>query len=184
MDNPVPPRDDWGGTVTFGDYMKRYAALPLLALAFACTPQPSAPETAAATTGPEAVVKAIYQTLETSKGEKTTPVSAIPMTAELDALIKQAEAAAGNDGPVFDGDFAGNCQDCTDFSDLRIEVATSAAPKGRAIVNADFKLFQSEPRHVQWDLIETPEGWRVDNIVSDGFDVRAIAKELIATPPA
>ncbi|MFT3726045.1 MAG: hypothetical protein QM773_20970 [Hyphomonadaceae bacterium] len=165
--------------------MKRFAALPLLAFAIACTPQPSATEpVAAAVTGPEAVVKAIYQTLETSKGEKTTPLSAIPMTAELDGLIKQAEAAAGNDGPVFDGDFAGNCQDCTDFSDLKIEVATSAAPKGRAIVNADFKLFQSEPKHVQWDLIETPEGWRVDNIVSDGFDVRAIAKELIATPPA
>ncbi len=156
--------------------MTRLAALPLLALAFACTPQTAA-------TGPEAVVRAIYQTLEASKGEKTTPQSAIPMTAELDALVKQAEAVAGDDGPVFDGDLAGNCQDCTDFSDLRIEVATSAAQKGRAIVNADFKLFRSEQKHVQWDLIETAEGWRVDNIVSDGFDVRAIAKDIIATPP-
>jgi hypothetical protein len=164
--------------------MKRFAALPLLALAIACTPQPPTPETTAGMAGPEAVVKAIYQTLETSKGEATTPLSDIPMTAELDALIKQAEAAAGNDGPVFDGDFAGNCQDCSDFSDLKIGMAATAAPRGRAIVNADFKLFQSEPKHVQWDLIETPEGWRVDNIVSDGFDVRAIAKELIATPPA
>lgn len=158
--------------------MNRFVALPLLALAFACTPQQSA-------SGPEAFVKTIYQTLETSKGEQSTPVSAIPMTAELSGLMKQAETNAGDGAPVFDGDLAGNCQDCTGFSDLKVQAApTAATPKGHAVVDATFKLFQNEPKHVQWDLVETPEGWRVDNIVSDGFDVRAIAKEVIATPPA
>jgi hypothetical protein len=157
--------------------MKRFAVLPLLAFAFACTPQPSAPTS-------EAIVKAIYRTLGTSKGQQTTPLSAIPMTAELDALIKQAEASAGDGAPVFDGDLAGNCQDCTGFSDLRIQASPTAAANGHALVDANFKLFQNEPKHVQWDLLETPEGWRIDNIVSDGFDVRAIAKEVIATPPA
>ncbi len=159
-----------------GPVMRRTLALATFALA-ACTPQPSA-------TGPQAVVKAIYRTLETSHGDETTPLAAIPMTAELDALVKQAEARSGDGAPVFDGDLAGNCQDCMDFSDLRIQTSTSAAPKGHAVVDASFKLFQNEPKRVQWDLVETPEGWRVDNIVSDGFDVRAIAREVIATAPA
>lgn len=158
--------------------MNRFAAaLPLLVLA-ACAPPQSA-------TGPEATVTAIYDTLAKSKGAQSTPVSAIPMTAELAALTRQAEATtAPDEAPVFDGDIAGNCQDCTEFSGLKIERSAATAPAGHTLVDAHFTLFQKEPRNVQWDLVETPEGWKVDNIVSDGFNVRAIASEVIAAAAA
>jgi hypothetical protein len=149
-------------------------ALPLLALGFACTPQNSAGS-------PEGAVTAIYETLVKSKGQETTPITAIRMTADLEALARQAEAAAGDGAPVFDGDLAGNCQDCTDFANLKVErPASSTAAEGHTIIEARFKLFQNEPKNVQWDLVETPDGWRVDNIVSDGFNVRKIANEVIA----
>src|SRR5262245_18078651 len=91
--------------------MKRALGLVLLALA-ACTP-------AAPASGPEAVVQAIYKPLVESKGEKGMPLSEMPLTDDLKALIAKAEEA-GKGEPVFDGDFAGNCQDCTGFTDLKI----------------------------------------------------------------
>ena len=165
---------------------------PLCSLAAACSPKPAAttaPETPAATPsavaagGPEATVTAIYKTLVDSKGDKTTPITDIPMTADLDALLKKVQAASPSDGdaPVFDGDLAGNCQDCSDFADLKVERSKAAAPQGHTYVDAHFKLFKTEPHTVTWDMVETPSGWQVDNIVEGSdFDARKIANEGIA----
>ncbi|HVY87330.1 MAG TPA: hypothetical protein VG942_00575 [Hyphomonadaceae bacterium] len=173
--------------------MKRLAAVALFALVAACSPKPAAtpaPEAKAADSapavpanGPEAAVAVIYKTLVDSKGQKTTPVSDIPMTADLDALLKKVQAASPSDGdaPVFDGDLAGNCQDCSDFGDLKVELSKAAAPQGHTLVDAHFTLFKTEPHTVTWDMVETPEGWRVDNIVEGtDFDARKIANEGIA----
>jgi hypothetical protein len=151
--------------------MKRTLGLVLLTLA-ACTP-------AAPASGPEAVVTAIYKPLVDSKGEKGMSLGEMPLSDELKELVARAEEA-GKGEPVFDGDFAGNCQDCTGFTDLKIIRRTDTGlAAGRAGVEATFKLFGNEPRSVTWDMVETPDGWRVDNILSEGIDLRKIAQETI-----
>lgn len=159
--------------------MKLFAAsLALIGLA-ACSPQPSP-------TGPEAVVTAIYEPLVTSKGEAATLIDAIPMTADLKDLVARAEVAAADTMPVFDGDVAGNCQDCSGFSDLKIGPAPddATATDAHKIIEATFTI-QDGGRTIYWDMVETAEGWRVDNILSEGFNLRSIANTVIAqaSPP-
>jgi hypothetical protein len=150
--------------------MKRTFGLVLLVLAAACQP---------AAQGPESVVQAIYKPLADSKGEKTTSLADMPLSAELKALVDKVEATV-KDEPVFDGDFAGNCQDCAGFKDLKVAAKPDAGlAAGHQGVEATFKLFPDEPRAVLWDMVETPEGWRVDNIVSEGIDLRVIAQEAL-----
>jgi hypothetical protein len=153
-----------------GIFMKRAFAFALVALAAACTPAPSAPE---------ALVLGIYEPLVSSGGQKTTPLADMPLSDELKALVAHAEES-GKGEPVFDGDFAGNCQDCGGFKDLKVKQRADANnAAGRAGVEATFKLFQDQPKAVTWDLVETPAGWRVDNILSEGIDLRKIAQETI-----
>lgn len=159
--------------------MKLFAAsLALIGLA-ACSPQPSP-------TGPEAVVASIYDPLVKSKGETATPIDAIPMTADLKDLVAMAEAAVGDTMPLFDGDVAGNCQDCSGFRDLKIESATddADATDARKIVEANFTI-QDGGRTIYWVMLETAEGWRIDNIISEGFNLRNIAGSVTAqaSPP-
>lgn len=147
--------------------MKRMSGLVALALAAACAP---------AASGPEATVEAIYKPLADSKGEAGTSLTDMPLSADLKALVEKVEATV-KDEPVLDGDFAGNCQDCSGFKDLKI--AAKDGGDGHKTVEATFKLFPDEPRVVTWDMVETPEGWRVDNIVSEGIDLRVIAQEAL-----
>lgn len=151
--------------------MKRTFALALLALA-ACSPAPLSE--------PAATVEKIYKTLVDSEGEQTTDNAAIPMTTELAMLIQDVESKA--DGPVFDGDLAGNCQDCAGFSDLKISEDTEtklAIGEGHKLVRADFKL-QQGPRYVLWDMAQQDGAWKVDNIITETFTVRDAAAEEMA----
>lgn len=155
--------------------MKRFAAsLTLIALA-ACTPQQSA-------TGPEAVVAAIYGPIVESKGASSTPIDTIPMTAELRDLVTRAEAAAAGNEPVIDGDVAGNCQDCTGFANLKIGPTAddTSATADHQIIEANFSLFGDQTRTVYWDMVKKAEGWQVDNIMSEGFNLRSITNTVIA----
>ena len=155
--------------------MKRFAAsLAIIALA-ACTPQQSA-------TGPEAVVTAIYEPIVKSKGAAGTPIESIPMTAELKDLVMRAEAAAAGAEPVIDGDVAGNCQDCTGFADLKIGPTAddASATSDHQIIEANFSLFGDQTRTVYWDMVRKAEGWQVDNIMSEGFNLRSITNTVIA----
>ena len=155
--------------------MKRFAAsLAIIALA-ACTPQQAA-------TGPEAIVTAIYDPIVKSKGQSSTPIESIPMTAELRDLVTRAEAAAGGNEPVIDGDVAGNCQDCTGFADLEVGPTadnTSATPTHQ-IIEANFTLFGNEKRTVYWDMVKNAEDWQVANIMSEGFNLVSITNTVIA----
>jgi hypothetical protein len=151
--------------------MKRALGLILLMLA-ACTP-------AAPASGPEAVVQAIYKPLADSKGEKGMSLGEMPLSNELKDLVAKAEEA-GKGELVFDWDLAGNCQDCAGFTDLKITRRTDTGlAAGRAGVEATFKLFMNEPKSVTWDMVETPDGWRIDNVLSEGIDLRKIAQETI-----
>jgi len=157
--------------------MKRaLAALALLSLA-ACAP----PQT---TSGAQSTVEDIYDAVQQNIGRQITPLDAIPMTEDLRALVDRAEAATVARGePFIDGDLAANCQDCTSLSDLVIGPQTGPEPipaaEGHEMVEARFVLNGNEPRSVLYDMIETPQGWRVDNILTDGFNLRAEAQSYL-----
>lgn len=147
-----------------------------LLLTAACTP----PET-----GAEATVRGIYDQVQQSIGRTTTPRSAIPMTDDLQALLERAEAAAtARNEPFIDGDLAADCQDCTSLTNLEIgpQENPEAVPAadGHTIVEARFLLNGDQERAVLYDLIETPEGWRVDNILAEGFNLRVEAEAYLA----
>lgn len=153
------------------------AALAFAGLA-ACTPPQAG-------NGPEAVVQGIYAEVAENIGRTITPIDAIPMTDDLKALVDRARAAAdARDEPFLEGDIAANCQDCTSLTDL--EIGEQAGPEpipesdGHTIVEARFKLNGSQDRAVLYDLVEAPDGWRVDNILAEGFSLRAEADAYLA----
>lgn len=146
-------------------------AFAVLVLA-ACTPQLA---------GPEAAVNAIYKPLVESKGVSGTGVADLPLTMDLALKIQELETRA-EDG-VFDFDVAGNCQDCTGFSNLKITTPTdpSLAPRdGHTFVEAAFTILGNEQKSVFWDLIQVDGAWQVDNIFTEGFDLRLILDEMLA----
>lgn len=155
--------------------LRIFAALTLIALA-ACTPPRS---------GAEAVVRDIYAVTQQHIGQSITPRDAIPMTDDLDALVDRAAAAAeARNEPFIEGDLTANCQDCTSLSDLEIGPQTGPEPipaaPGHTLLEARFTLNGNEPRAVIYDLIETPQGWRVDNILAEGFNLRTEAQAYLA----
>jgi hypothetical protein len=148
--------------------MQRPIAFALLALA-ACTPAPT-PE-------PAATVEGIYRTISESKGEKSTDISTVPMTEDLALKLQEVESKA--DGPVIDGDIAGNCQDCTGFADLKVGAPPKDLPvtAGHTMVEARFKILQGEQRAILWDMVKVGDAWKVDNIETEGFNLRTILDE-------
>jgi len=158
--------------------MKRLiAALSFVALA-ACTPPAG---------GAEGVVRDIYAAAQRDIGGASAPE--LPMSDDLKALIDRGEAAADARGePFIEGDIALDCQDCTSISDLVIGPQTGAEQEptraGHQWVQASFKLNGNEDRTVLWDMVETPHGWRVDDIFTRGSSLRAEAQSYIDTPAA
>lgn len=156
----------------------KYATIVLALFALAaCTP--------AADRTPEGAVRAIYDEVQRHIGREVTPQSAIPMTDDLRALLTRAEAAAqARDEPFIDGDLAANCQDCTSLSDLSVGPQSGPEPipaqDGHVLIEARFTINGDEERSVLYDLVETPQGWRVDNILTDGFNLRTEAQAYLA----
>lgn len=159
----------------------------LLATLAACAPAPD--------TGAEDAVLGIYETVQQQIGVRVTPLEAIPMTGHLRDLVERAEAAADARGePFIEGDLAANCQECASIADIVIGAQTGPepipVPEGHRIVEARFTLNGDEPRAVLYDMVQTPDGWRVDNILAEGFDLRAEAQAYLgadaddSTPPA
>jgi hypothetical protein len=160
------------------------AALAFAALAACTPPQAAAP---AASSSAAAAVQAIYAQAQQSIGHAVTPISAIPMTDDLKSLVERAEAAAAaRQEPFIEGDLALNCQDCTSVSDLVIGPQTGIeqepAIPGHTWVQAKFKLNGNEDRTILWDMIETAQGWRVDNILTEGFNLRTESQSYLADP--
>lgn len=167
--------------------MKRIVAAAFFALA-ACSPAATTTTqtTATAAAGsPEALVQGIYAEAQHNLGTPTPET--IPMTDDLKSLFDRAEAAAAaRHEPFIEGDLALNCQDCTSVSDLFIGPQTGAeqepAVAGHQWVQAKFKLNGNEDRTILWDLVQGAQGWRVDNILTEGFNLRTEANDYISGP--
>lgn len=155
--------------------MKRSIALALLGLA-ACGPAP-APE-------PAATVERIYGNLASSNGANGTDIAAIPMTEELALKLQEVESKA--DGPVIDWDIAGNCQDCTGFSDLKVGAPPSDLPEtaGHTMIEARFRLPQDGEKAMLWDMVKVGDAWKVDNIETEGFNLRVVLDEQLGAQAA
>jgi len=159
--------------------MKRLLVVALVAVVAACTP----PQTE---TGAASVVRGIYDVTQQNIGHSVTPIDAIPMTDDLQTLVDQAQAAATARGePFIEGDLAANCQDCTSLTNLTIGPQAGPEPvpaaQGHTLLEARFKLNGNEDRAVVYDLVETPQGWRVDNILAEGFNLRSEAQAYLNT---
>ena len=143
----------------------------------ACSP-PQAPQ--APTPSSEAIVRAVYDaaTARNARNQVTT-VDQLPLSQSLATLVQQAAAAAqANDEPFLDGDPVLDCQDCSPLSAVTVST-TSPPANGRAVVQARFTV-AGDARVETWDMVETPQGWRADNIRSaDGYDLRQSASEEI-----
>lgn len=154
--------------------MKRTLAFALLALA-ACTPTPT-PE-------PAATVERIYKPIAESKGEKGTDIASVPMTEELALKLQEVESKA--DGPVIDWDIAGNCQDCTGFSDLKVGPAKGLPETpGHTMIEARFKFPADGEKALLWDMVKVGDAWKVDNIEAEGFNLRTTLDEQLAAQAA
>lgn len=163
--------------------MKRIFAALALAVLAACTPPSGA-------AGAKGVVESIYTTAQGNLGQAVTPLDQIPFTDDLKSLLERAEAAAAQrQEPFIEGDLALNCQDCVAVSDLVIGPQTSAEQEptipGHTWVEAKFKLNGNEDRLVLWDMVRTPQGWRVDNVLTDGLNLRTEAQRYLSdtNPP-
>lgn len=146
----------------------------------ACSPPQAAKQSAPSQT-PEAVVRAVFVTASqhSAHGQPAT-ADDLPLSDALKALLNQGEAAAqANDEPFIDGDIVLDCQDCSPLS--AIAFTTTAPPaNGRATVQARFTV-AGDARIETWSMVETPQGWRIDNIVGDdGYDLRKSATDEIA----
>lgn len=165
--------------------MKHIFATLAFAALMACTPpQAAAPS---ASNSADAAVQAIYAQAQQNIGHAITPIGAIPMTDDLKSLVDRADAAAAaRQEPFIEGDLALNCQDCTSISDLVIGPQTGVeqepAVAGHTWVQAKFKLNGDEDRTILWDMVETAQGWRVDNILTEGFNLRTESQSYLADP--
>lgn len=140
------------------------AAFVALALA-ACAPREAGT--------PEGVVAKIYETASAAIARGEVPYDYIPLSDSLSAAIAEGRRLANErNEPFIEGDLATGCQDCQTFTDLVITVMSPPA-NGQASVRATFST-DGRPREMNYSLVETPQGWRVDNITSpEGFDLRA-----------
>lgn len=156
--------------------------LVIAALLAACTPGAQTTSSTPAQ-GPEAVITDVFAAAGTraAAGQVTT-IEQVPFSEALVTLIGQAEETAeANEEPFIDGDLVLSCQDCAAPKNLTIALAAPPA-NGRATVTARFSMFEDAVRGQSFDMVETPQGWRIDNIRSeDGYDLRQAAQQEIAS---
>ena len=147
----------------------------------ACSPAQHGPSQAGVQS-PEAVVRAIYDAATQREAHnQVTTVDDIPLSDSLRVVLDRATSAAqANDEPFLDGDPVLDCQDCSPLSAVTV-TTTSPPANGHATVEARFTA-AGDGRVETWDMVETPQGWRADNIRSaDGYNLRQSATEEIAS---
>ena len=152
--------------------MRAFLFIAIACALSACTPpQP----------GPEDVVREAYAqaTARLAQGQ-ITDADHVPMTPDLRTDLDHAlSVAQARNEPFIDGDLIANCQDCQHLTVVTV-VTTTPAANGRAVVEAHFKL-DGNDRVVIWEMMQTPQGWRVDNLkTADGYDLRGAIQQEVA----
>jgi len=148
----------------------------------ACNP---AATTTATHPGPEVVISAMYTSAAAKLAKnQLTDATEVPMSDDLARVFRAAlNKADANNEPFIDGDLIFNCQDCGQISAVAVTIASPPA-NGKAVVQARFSVY-GQMNTVLWDMVDTPQGWRVDNIRSpDGYDLRKAANDEISWPAA
>jgi len=84
----------------------------------------------------------------------------------------QATAKARNEPPVLNGD---PFVDAQDWSIPTIGYAVSTLGDGYGAAVVSFRN-QGRPKQLAVFLVETPQGWRIDDVVSRGSSLRALLK--------
>jgi len=143
----------------------------------ACSPAQAPTQSAQ---GPDAVVRAVYDAAtQRNAQQQPTDINQLPLTDALLALVRQAsDAAEANEEPFLDGDPVLDCQDCSPLSAITV-TTTSPPANGRATVEARFTV-AGDARVETWEMVETPQGWRADNIRGgDGYNLRTSAEQEI-----
>jgi hypothetical protein len=145
----------------------------------ACSPAQQQTAAQSAQT-PEAVVRAVYDAAtQRNAHEQPTDINQLPLTDALSALVRQAsDAAEANEEPFLDGDPVLDCQDCSPLSAITVTM-TSPPANGHATVEARFTV-AGDARVETWEMVQTPQGWRADNIRGgDGYNLRQSAEQEI-----
>jgi hypothetical protein len=160
----------------------RRVIIGLCALALAACGAPPAATLDAA--GPEGVVASVYAGETPPLDQEPTNGrwdEAMPLTDSFRALIAADDAATepGFVGAVdFDPVIAGQ-----DGEVRELELALIEPPAdGRSVVQASF-MNGSTPMIVNWTLKEEGGAWRIDNIASPTWDLRALYTNAAAAAP-
>lgn len=153
----------------------RWASSLLLALVLAAcaTTQAAAPT-------PQAALQPVYDAVVRPNGAGRPSLDLLPLSDSLRALIARMDSVSNaRNEPILDFDPVTDSQDGR-VSDVVLDLER-APSQGHARVAAHFKI-EGEPRLVRYDMIETPRGWRVENIVGDDWNLRALAQAGIDAP--
>ncbi len=153
--------------------IRRALLAAFAALLCACA-EPPAPPTPAApvdATDPVAVITAIYQPYLDPAATPPPWYDALPMTAELNAMIQEDRAATGGEIGAVSVNPIISAQDC-ELADLNVRLDAPPAD-GRAAVTARFTNFGSASS-IHFDLVQSEPGgaWLVDNVSSADGDLR------------
>jgi hypothetical protein len=158
--------------------MRRFLIVAVGAILAACSPAQQT--TAQSTQTPEAVVRDVYDAAtQRNAHEQPTDINQLPLSDGLLSLVRRAsDAAEANEEPFLDGDPVLDCQDCSPLSAIAV-TTTSQPANGHATVEARFTV-AGDARVETWEMVETPQGWRADNIRGgDGYNLRQSAEQEI-----
>lgn len=127
---------------------------------------------------PVATVERIYEPYVAQAANAPAAERAAPWTDDLKAQLDAARAAEGglNFNPVIDGQ---------EFEIADLDVALDGPPsQSTATVRAGFTNL-GEPTTVFFDLVREDDGWRVHDVHTEAWALRAILADVPAaqTPP-
>jgi hypothetical protein len=141
-----------------------------------CTPPQQAKQEEATTApDPAEIIRPLYERYMTDPAATTFPVleEQAPWSASMrQSLIDMMARSQAANEPILDADPFVMAQD---WQISAVAVSTeSVVANSHAVVRARFVNID-QPREVVFDMVWEDNGWRVDNIRGDGFDLREVA---------
>ncbi len=141
-----------------------------------CTPPQQAKQEVATTApDPAEIIRPLYERYMTDPAATTFPVleEQAPWSASMrQSLIDMMARSQAANEPILDADPFVMAQD---WQISAVAVSTeSVVANSHAVVRARFVNID-QPREVVFDMVWEDNGWRVDNIRGDGFDLREVA---------